>query len=62
MNKPKLELTWVGKDDEINPEPRILLYDKEKSYGDQSTENMIIRCDNLLALNTLEQDYTSEII
>ena len=60
-NKPKLELTWIGKDDEINPEPRILLYDKEKSYGDQNTENMIIHGDNLLALKALEQNYTGEI-
>lgn len=60
-NKQKLELTWIGKDEEIKAEPRILLYDKENSYGDQDTENMLIHGDNLLALKALEQDYTGKI-
>ena len=30
----KLELTWIGKDKEERVEPRILIYDKEKSYRD----------------------------
>lgn len=30
----RLELTWVGKYDESVVEPRILLEDKDKSYGD----------------------------
>ena len=29
----RLELTWVGKENRITPEPRILLEDKEKSYS-----------------------------
>ena len=29
----RLELTWPGKEDRFNPEPRILLEDKEKSYS-----------------------------
>ncbi len=41
MSKQKLELTWIGKDEPIKAEPRILLYDKEKSYGDQNTHNML---------------------
>lgn len=60
-NKQKLELTWIGKDEEIKAEPRILLYDKENSYGDQDTENMLIHGDNLLALKALEQDYAGKI-
>ena len=40
--KGKLELTWVGKNDEKELEPRILVEDKEKSYGDQDTDNMLI--------------------
>lgn len=60
-NKQKLELTWIGKDEEVKAEPRILLYDKENSYGDQNTDNMLIHGDNLLALKALEQNYTGKI-
>ena len=41
--KGKLELTWVGKYEEEKLEPRILIEDKSKSYGDSNTENMLIR-------------------
>lgn len=61
-NKQKLELTWIGKDDEYKDiEPRILVEVPEKSYGDKNTENMLIHGDNLLALKALEQDYTGKI-
>ena len=60
-HKQKLELTWIGKGDEPKLEPRILLWDKDKSYGDQNTENMLIHGDNLLALKALEQDYAGKI-
>lgn len=59
--KGKLELTWVGKYDEEKLEPRILIEDKTKSYGDLDTENMLIHGDNLLALKALEKDYTGRI-
>ena len=52
----KLEITWIGKEKEERVEPRILMYDKETSYGDQNTGNMLIHGDNLLALKFLEQD------
>lgn len=57
----KLELTWIGKDKEERVEPRILIYDKEKSYGDQNTGNVLIHGDNLLALKSLEQDYAGKV-
>lgn len=57
----KLELTWVGKYDNEFIEPRILIEDKEKSYGDRDTKNMLIHGDNLLALKSLESKYTNEI-
>ena len=60
MNQ-KLELTWIGKDKERKIEPRILIEDEEKSYGDKDTENMLIHGDNLLALKALEQDYAGKI-
>ena len=60
-NKQKLELTWIGKGQEMNLEPRILVENPEKSYGDQNTENMLIHGDNLLALKALEQNYTGKI-
>ena len=60
-NKQKLELTWIGKGDEPKIEPRILIHDKEKSYGDENTENMLIHGDNLLALKALEQQYAGQV-
>jgi len=57
----RLELTWIGKDQKINPEPRILLYDEDNSYGDQNVENLLIHGDNLLALKALESDYAGKI-
>ncbi len=59
--KQKLELTWIGKDEELKLEPRILIEDPNKSYGDPSSENMLIHGDNLLALKALEQDFTNRI-
>jgi adenine-specific DNA-methyltransferase len=61
QKKGKLELTWVGKYDEEKLEPRILLEDKTKSYGDPNTENMLIHGDNLIALKALEQDFAGKI-
>ncbi len=59
--KGKLELTWVGKYEEEKLEPRILIEDKSKSYGEPDTENMLIHGDNLLALKALENDYSGKI-
>jgi len=60
-NRQKLELTWIGKDNRPNLEPRILIEDPEKSYGDKNSENMLIYGDNLLALKALEQDFAGKI-
>ena len=57
----KLELTWVGKYENEEIEPRILIEDKEKSYGDKNTGNMLIHGDNLLALKALEREYSGKI-
>jgi len=57
----KLELTWIGKGSEPQLEPRILIEDSGKSYGDPKSENMLIYGDNLLALKALEQDFTNKI-
>ena len=57
----RLELTWVGKHEEKIPEPRILLEDETKSYGDPSSKNMLIHGDNLIALQALQQDYAERI-
>ena len=46
----RLELTWVGKGEQINPEPRILIEKLEYSYGVSNNGNMLIHGDNLLAL------------
>ncbi len=59
--KQRLELTWIGKETQPKLEPRILIEDPEKSYGDKNSENMLIYGDNLLALKALEQDFAGEI-
>jgi len=66
--KQKLELTWIGKDDQPRLEPRILLEDKELSYqgppspdGNDINDNILIHGDNLLALKALEQEFTGKV-
>lgn len=57
----RLELTWIGKGEEPQVEPRILLHDASKDYGDPNTENMLIHGDNLLALKALEQEFAGRV-
>ncbi len=59
--KQKLELTWIGKGDSPVLEPRILIEDPTKEFGDSASDNMLIHGDNLLALKALEQDYAGKI-
>ncbi len=59
--KQKLELTWIGKEEQAVLEPRILIEDPEKSYGDPHSENMLIHGDNLLALKALEQKFAGKV-
>jgi adenine-specific DNA-methyltransferase len=61
-SKPqRLELTWIGKDEQPKLEPRILIEDPSKSFGDPKSQNMLIHGDNLLALKALEQDFAGKI-
>lgn len=53
--KNKLELTWIGKNERKKIEPRILVEDSEKSYGDVESGNILIHGDNLLALKSIEK-------
>jgi adenine-specific DNA-methyltransferase len=57
----KLELTWIGKGNEPKLEPRILIEDPSKSFGDPKSENMLIHGDNLLALKALEQQFAGQV-
>jgi len=68
----KLELTWIGKEDELLAiEPRLLIDTPEYSFGEVETGtlpngkpwpgNMLIHGDNLLALRALEQDFAGQI-
>lgn len=57
----RLELTWIGKGQEPEVEPRILLHDSSRDYGDPDSENMLIHGDNLLALKALEQQYAGQV-
>ncbi|MEQ2464169.1 site-specific DNA-methyltransferase [Niallia hominis] len=67
-SKTRLQLTWIGKDEKLNLEPRILLEDKEQLYHAERRysendpfDNKLIFGDNLLALKALEQEYTGQI-
>ena len=68
----KLELTWIGKDDERPAiEPRILVENPALACGEVETGtlpngkpwpgNMLIHGDNLLALRALEENFTGAI-
>lgn len=64
--KPKLELTWIGKDERPRLEPRILLPVPEQSHtngqpGGGIHDNILIHGDNLLALKALEQDFSGRV-
>jgi adenine-specific DNA-methyltransferase len=68
MNKQKLELTWIGKDNRPRLEPCILLEEQEKSYyawhrvtDHDIFDNRLIFGDNLLALKALEQEFVGKI-
>lgn len=61
----KLELTWYGKDEPINVEPRLLIENSELSYRSDNkegiTDNILIHGDNLLALKALESKYAGQV-
>lgn len=68
----KLELTWIGKDDEpLAIEPRLLIDTPEYSFGEVETGtlpngkpwpgNMLIHGDNLLALRALEENFAGAV-
>lgn len=65
--KPKLELTWIGKENRPKREPRILLEDPEKSYRAKHRvtdkdvfDNRLIFGNNLLALKALEAEFCGQ--
>ena len=66
--KPKLELTWIGKENRPKLEPRILLEDPEKSYHAKHRvtdkdifDNRLIFGNNLLALKALEAEFAGKV-
>jgi adenine-specific DNA-methyltransferase len=66
--KQKLELTWVGKENRPRLEPRILLEDPARSYlakhrvnDDDIFDNRLIFGDNLLALKSLEYEFSGKV-
>jgi adenine-specific DNA-methyltransferase len=67
-HKTKLELTWIGKENQPRLEPRILIEDPAKSHhapfrvSDKDVfDNRLIFGDNLLALKALEQEFAGKI-
>jgi len=66
--KPRLELTWIGKDQRPKLEPRVLLPDESKSYlaakrvsERDSFDSRLIFGDNLIALKALEQEFAGKV-
>ena len=66
--KQRLELTWIGKDERPRPEPRILIEEPSLTYRSQAgqdesgtTDNLLVKGDNLLALKALEDDYAGQV-
>lgn len=68
IQKQKLELTWIGKEERPRLEPRILLEDQDLSYHakhrvseNDCFDNQLIFGDNLLALKALEQEFAGKV-
>jgi adenine-specific DNA-methyltransferase len=66
--KQRLELTWIGKDERLRLEPRVLIEDAGKSYHvlapvteSDIFDNLLIFGDNLLALMALENEYAGRV-
>lgn len=66
--KQRLELTWIGKENRPKLEPRILVEDPERSHlaphrvgATDLFDNKLIFGDNLLALKSLEHDYSGKV-
>jgi adenine-specific DNA-methyltransferase len=65
--KQKLELTWIGKEKQTHPEPRIALEEPNRSYYAKHRrecdlfDNRLIFGDNLLALKALEQEFSGKV-
>jgi len=66
--KPRLELTWIGKEHRPRLEPRILLEDPALSHHAEHRvtendifDNRLIFGDNLLALKALEQEFAGKV-
>ena len=65
--KPRLELTWIGKDERPRLEPRLLLPVPEQSHANGQPgeggihDNILIHGDNLLALKALEQEFAGQV-
>lgn len=67
-NNHRLQLTWVGKDEQVRLEPRILIENTKLSYYgpitndvDNHCENILINGDNLLALKALESGFIGKV-
>ncbi len=65
--KQKLELTWIGKENQPRLEPRILMEDLSISYHsatrqeDDLFENILIQGDNLLGLKAIQDSYQGKV-
>src|SRR3954471_17579499 len=67
-HKPKLELTWIGKEHRPRLEPRILVEEPARSHHAPNRvtdadvfDYRLIHGDNLLALKALEQEFSGKV-
>jgi len=51
----KLDLTWIGKDNESKLKPQFIMEYPSKSFGDSKAKNMFIHGYYLPALKELEK-------
>jgi adenine-specific DNA-methyltransferase len=68
MSRPRLELTWIGKEKRPEIEPRFLLEDARRCCRAATRvsehdffDNRLVFGDNLLALGALEQEFTGSV-
>jgi adenine-specific DNA-methyltransferase len=65
--KQKLELTWIGKNEALRIEPRILVEDADLSFHSVNKgmghifDNMLVEGDNLLALKAIESTHAARV-
>lgn len=68
MSETRLELNWIGKQVRVRPEPRVAIWEPDRSWhasrrytDNDQFENRLVFGDNLLALRSLEQEFAGKV-